>query len=162
MTNNNRKQITILGIGNTLYSDEGLGVYALSPLEKLYGTDDQVELVYGATDGMSLLSVVEDTDYLMVLDAINAGKEGGHIIQLQGDEIPNYYGVKMSIHQLGFQEVLLAAQLRERYPEHFLMIGMQPTSLELNVGLTKTNESKLPELVQLVESQINKWKNELT
>lgn len=162
MTNNNRKQITILGIGNTLYSDEGLGVYALSPLEKLYGTDDQVELVYGATDGMSLLSVVEDTDYLMVLDAINAGKEGGHIIQLQGDEIPNYYGVKMSIHQLGFQEVLLAAQLRERYPEHFLMIGMQPTSLELNVGLTKTNESKLPELVQLVESQINIWKNELT
>lgn len=162
MTNNNRKQITILGIGNTLYSDEGLGVYALSPLEKLYGTDDQVELVYGATDGMSLLSVVEDTDYLMVLDAINAGKEGGHIIQLQGDEIPNYYGVKMSIHQLGFQEVLLAAQLRERYPEHFLMIGMQPTSLELNVGLTKTNESKLPELVQLVESQINNWKNELT
>lgn len=162
MINNNRKQITILGIGNTLYSDEGLGVYALSPLEKLYGTDDQVELVYGATDGMSLLSVVEDTDYLMVLDAINAGKEGGHIIQLQGDEIPNYYGVKMSIHQLGFQEVLLAAKLRERYPEHFLMIGMQPTSLELNVGLTKTNESKLPELVQLVESQINNWKNELT
>lgn len=162
MTNNNRKQITILGIGNTLYSDEGLGVYALSPLEKLYGTDDQVELVYGATDGMSLLSVVEDTDYLMVLDAINAGKEGGHIIQLQGDEIPNYYGVKMSIHQLGFQEVLLAAKLRERYPKHFIMIGMQPTSLDLNVGLTKTNESKLPELVQLVESQINNWKNELT
>lgn len=162
MTNNNRKQITILGIGNTLYSDEGLGVYALSPLEKLYGTDDQVELVYGATDGMSLLSVVEDTDYLMVLDAINAGKEGGHIIQLQGEEIPNYYGVKMSIHQLGFQEVLLAAKLRERYPKHFTMIGMQPTSLELNVGLTKTNESKLPELVQLVESQIKNWKNELT
>lgn len=162
MTNNNRKQITILGIGNTLYTDEGLGVYALSPLEKLYSTDDQVELVYGATDGMSLLSVVEDTDYLLVLDAINAGKEGGHIIQLHGEEIPTYYGIKMSIHQLGFQEVLLAAKLRERYPKHFIMIGMQPTSLELNVGLTPTNESKLPELVQLVESQINNWKNELT
>ncbi|WP_397538830.1 HyaD/HybD family hydrogenase maturation endopeptidase [Rummeliibacillus pycnus] len=161
MTNNNRKQITILGIGNTLYSDEGLGVYALSPLEKLYGNDDQVELVYGATDGMSLLGVVEDTDYLMVLDAINAGKEGGHIIQLQGDEIPAYYGVKMSIHQLGFQEVLLASKLRERFPKHLVMIGMQPTSLELSVGLTTTNESKLPELVQLVERQINKWKNDL-
>ena len=161
MTNNNRKQITILGIGNTLYSDEGLGVYALSPLEKLYGNDDQVELVYGATDGMSLLGVVEDTDYLMVLDAINAGKEGGHIIQLQGEEIPTYYGVKMSIHQLGFQEVLLASKLRERFPKHLVMIGMQPTSLELSVGLTTTNESKLPELVQLVERQINKWKNDL-
>lgn len=162
MINNNRKQITILGIGNTLYSDEGLGVYALTPLEELYSADDQVELVYGATDGMSLLSVVEDTDYLLVLDAINAGKEGGHIIQLQGEEIPAYYGIKMSIHQLGFQEVLLAAKMRERFPKHLIMIGMQPTSLELGVGLSKTNESKLPELVKLVESQINNWKNELT
>lgn len=161
MTNTICKKITILGIGNTLYTDEGLGVYALSPLEELYGSDDQVELVYGATDGMSLLGVVEDTDYLLVLDAINAGKEGGHIIQLQGEEIPTYYGVKMSIHQLGFQEVLLAAKLRERYPKHVMMIGMQPTSLELGVGLTTTNQSQLPALVQLIEKQINKWKNEI-
>lgn len=161
MTNNNRNHITILGIGNTLYTDEGLGVYALPPLEKLYGVDEQVELVDGSTDGMSLLGPVEDTDYLIVLDAINAGKEGGHIIQLQGDEIPAYYGVKMSIHQLGFQEVLLASKLRERYPKNIVMIGMQPTSLELGIGLSETNEAQLPELVQLVEMQVNKWKNEL-
>lgn len=161
MTNNNRNHITILGIGNTLYTDEGLGVYALPPLEKLYGADEQVELVDGSTDGMSLLGPVEDTDYLIVLDAINAGKEGGHIIQLQGDEIPAYYGVKMSIHQLGFQEVLLASKLRERYPKNIVMIGMQPTSLELGIGLSETNEAQLPELVQLVEMQVNKWKNEL-
>ena len=161
MTNNNRNHITILGIGNTLYTDEGLGVYALPPLEKLYGADEQVELVDGSTDGMSLLGPVEDTDYLIVLDAINAGKEGGHIIQLQGDEIPAYYGVKMSIHQLGFQEVLLASKLRERYPKNIVMIGMQPTSFELGIGLSETNEAQLPELVQLVEMQVNKWKNEL-
>lgn len=161
MTENNRNQITILGIGNTLYTDEGLGVHALSALEEKYGMDKQVELVDGSTDGMSLLGPVEDTDYLIVIDAINAGKEGGHIIELQGNDIPAYYGIKMSIHQLGFQEVLLAAKLREKYPKNIVMIGMQPTSLELGIGLSETNEAQLPALIKLVDQQVNKWKNDM-
>ena len=161
MTENNRNQITILGIGNTLYTDEGLGVHALAALEETYGTDQQVQLIDGSTDGMSLLGPVEDTDYLIVIDAINAGKEGGHIIELHGDDIPAYYGIKMSIHQLGFQEVLLASKLRERYPKNIVMIGMQPTSLELGIGLSETNEAQLPKMLELVEKQVNKWKNEM-
>ena len=161
MTKNNRNHITILGIGNTLYTDEGLGVHALSSLEEIYRTDDQVNIVDGSTDGMSLLGPVEDTDYLIVIDAINAGKEGGTIIELRGDDIPAYYGIKMSIHQLGFQEVLLASKLRERYPKHIVMFGMQPTSLELGIGLSETNEAKLPELVKVVEQQVTAWKNEM-
>lgn len=161
MTEKNRNQITILGIGNTLYTDEGLGVHALAALQEKYGMDQQVELVDGSTDGMSLLGPVEDTDYLIVIDAINAGKDGGHIIELHGNDIPAYYGIKMSIHQLGFQEVLLASKLRERYPKNIVMIGMQPTSLELGIGLSETNEAQLPEMFKLVEQQVNKWKNEM-
>lgn len=161
MTEKNRSQITILGIGNTLYTDEGLGVHALSALESIYGMDPQVELVDGSTDGMSLLGPVEDTDHLIVIDAINAGKEGGHLITLHGDDIPAYYGIKMSIHQLGFQEVLLASKLRDQYPKHIVMMGMQPTSLELGIGLSETNEAQLPELVKLVVQQVNQWKNEM-
>lgn len=161
MTENNRNQITILGIGNTLYTDEGLGVHALAALQEQYSMDPQVQLIDGSTDGMSLLGPVEDTDYLIVIDAINAGKEGGHIIELHGNDIPAYYGIKMSIHQLGFQEVLLASKLRERYPKNIVMIGMQPTSLELGIGLSETNEAQLPEMFKLVEQQVNKWKNEM-
>ena len=161
MTEKNRNQITILGIGNTLYTDEGLGVHALAALQEKYGMDQQVELVDGSTDRMSLLGPVEDTDYLIVIDAINAGKEGGHIIELHGNDISAYYGIKMSIHQLGFQEVLLASKLRERYPKNIVMLGMQPTSLELGIGLSETNEAQLPELIKLVEQQVNKWKNEM-
>ena len=161
MTEKNRNQITILGIGNTLYTDEGLGVHALAALQEKYGMDQQVELVDGSTDGMSLLGPVEDTDYLIVIDAINAGKDGGHIIELHGNDIPAYYGIKMSIHQLGFQEVLLASKLREKYPKNIVMIGMQPTSLELGIGLSETNEAQLPQLLKLVEQQVNKWKNEM-
>lgn len=161
MTEKNRNQITILGIGNTLYTDEGLGVHALAALQEKYGMDQQVELVDGSTDGMSLLGPVEDTDYLIVIDAINAGKDGGHIIELHGNDIPAYYGIKMSIHQLGFQEVLLASKLREKYPKNIVMIGMQPTSLELGIGLSEINEAQLPKLLKLVEQQMGKWKNEM-
>ena len=161
MAKKNRNQITILGIGNTLYTDEGLGVHAITALEKQYGQDAQVELIDGSTDGMSLLGPVEDTDYLIVIDAINAGKEGGTIIELHGNDIPAYYGIKMSIHQLGFQEVLLASKLREKYPKNIVMIGMQPTSLELAIGLSKTNEAQLPELIKRVEQQVNTWKCEM-
>ena len=161
MTENNRNQITILGIGNTLYSDEGLGVHALAALEEKFGMDAQVELFDGSTDGMSLLGPVEDTDYLIVIDAINAGKEGGTIIELHGNDIPAYYGIKMSIHQLGFQEVLLASKLREKYPKNIVVIGMQPTSLELAIGLSETNEGQLPELIKRVEQQVNTWKSQM-
>lgn len=161
MTKNNRNHITILGIGNTLYTDEGLGVHALSSLEEIYSMDEQVQLIDGSTDGMSLLGPVEDTDYLIVIDAINAGKDGGSIIELHGDEIPAYYGIKMSIHQLGFQEVLLAAKLREKFPKHIAMFGMQPTSLELGIGISETNEAQLPELIKLVVQQVDQWKNEM-
>lgn len=161
MSDNNRNKITILGIGNTLYSDEGIGVHTLYALEEKFGTDHLVELVDGSTDGMSLLGPVEDTDYLIVVDAINAGKEGGTIIELRGKDIPAYYGIKMSIHQLGFQEVLLAAKLRERFPKNIVMIGMQPSSLELGVELSEVNKAQIPELVKRIEKQVNEWKREI-
>lgn len=152
------KKITILGIGNTLYHDEGVGVHILPFLEERFNGDPMVEIIEGSTDGMRLLGPVEDASHLIVIDAINAGKPGGSIISLIGDEIPAYYGIKMSIHQLGFQEVLFAAKLRERYPDHIVMYGMQPTSLEFGLGLSDANAERLPELLDKIEAQVNKWR----
>ncbi|WP_234969326.1 HyaD/HybD family hydrogenase maturation endopeptidase [Bacillus massilinigeriensis] len=153
------KRITILGIGNSIFQDEGIGVHALPILEHLFRDDPTVEIMEGATDGMKLLGPIEDAESLIVIDAINAGKEGGTIVSLYGDEIPAYYGIKMSIHQLGFQEVLLAAKLREKYPQHIVMHGMQPTSLELGVKLSETNQKSLPKLIDVIVFQVEKWRN---
>jgi hydrogenase maturation protease len=158
MNNGLAQKITILGIGNSIFSDEGIGIHVLPLLEELYGDDPMIEIIEGSTDGMKLLGPVENTDYLIVIDAINAGKEGGTIITLEGEDIPAYYGIKMSIHQLGFQEVLLAAKLRGRYPKNIVMIGMQPSSLELGIHLSPENEAKLPELVETINRQIQQWR----
>ena len=153
MNDKQQEKITILGIGNTLFQDEGLGIHALPLIEERLQDCENIEIVDGTTDGMRLLGPIEDTNHLIVIDAINAGKEGGTIITLSGDDIPAYFGIKMSIHQLGFQEVLMASKLRERYPKNIVMIGMQPTSLEWGVELTNTNQKQLPELVDLVVNQ---------
>ena len=107
---------------------------------------------------MKLLGPVEDAENLIIIDAINAGKEPGTIITLVGDEIPAYFGIKMSIHQLGFQEVLLAAKMRERYPKQIVMFGMQPTSLQMGIELTDTNQKKLGELAKTVIDQVKRWR----
>lgn len=153
------KNITILGIGNTLFSDEGVGIHLLPLLEEALKDYENIEIIEGLTDGMKLLGPVEDAENLIIIDAINAGLEGGTIITLEGDEIPAYFGIKMSIHQLGFQEVLLAAKMRERYPKQIVMFGMQPTSLQMGIGLTEINQRKLAELSRVVIQQVNQWRN---
>lgn len=162
MINKNlQKKITILGIGNTLFSDEGVGIHLLPVLEEEFKDVETIEIIEGLTDGMKLLGPVEDAENLIIIDAINAGKEGGTIIALKGEEIPAYFGIKMSIHQMGFQEVLLAAKMRGRYPKQIMMYGMQPTSLELGIELSETNRAKLPELAKAVVGQVNQWRNAL-
>jgi hydrogenase maturation protease len=159
MNKDTDKKITILGIGNTLFTDEGVGIHLLPLLEEALKDNENIEIIDGQTDGMKLLGPVEDAQNLIIIDAINAGKEGGTIIKLEGDEIPAYFGIKMSIHQLGFQEVLFAAKMRERYPDQIIMFGMQPTSLELGVELSETNRERLEDLAKEVINQVNRWRD---
>lgn len=151
------KKINIIGIGNTLYTDEGVGVHIIPYLEEALTGFNNVEMIEGATDGMRLLEPVEEADYLIIIDAINAGKPGGELITIRQEEIPRYYGVKMSVHQVGFQEVLFAADLRGRLPEEMVMFGVQPDSLDLNIGLSDKVKEKLPELVASVVQQVQQW-----
>lgn len=152
------RKITILGIGNTLFSDEGVGIHLLPLLEEALKDYENIEIIEGLTDGMRLLGPVEEAENLIIIDAINAGEVPGTIIVLVGNEIPAYFGIKMSVHQLGFQEVLMAAKLRERYPKEIVMFGMQPASLELGVELTDTIKENLGVLRDRVLSQVNSWR----
>jgi hydrogenase maturation protease len=154
-----KNKITVIGIGNTLYTDEGIGVHILPYLEKELSNRNinSVEIVEGSTDGMRLLADIEDCEYLLIIDAINAGKEPGTIIRLEDDEIPKFFGIKMSVHQVGFQEVLFASRIREQLPKEMVMIGAQPYSLELNIGLSKEMENNIPKMVDDIINQINIW-----
>ena len=125
------KQTLILGIGNILWADEGFGVRAVEQLNRLYQFDPSVRLMDGGTQGIYLVQYVEQAEVLVVFDAIDYGLEPGTIKLIEGDDVPKFMGAKkMSLHQTGFQEVLAMAEMLGRYPQHLLLVGVQPVQLE--------------------------------
>ena len=147
----------VLGLGNILNRDEGLGVHALAALEERLGPHAQVELVDGGTIGLSLLPLVEACGHLLVLDAVNAGQPPGTIVELRDDEIPLYAGARLSQHQVTFQEVLGLARMRGRHPPHLHLIGVQPADLSVGVGISATVEAALPQVAERAFKAVQAW-----
>ena len=147
----------VLGLGNILNHDEGVGVHALAALEAGLGPREGVELVDGGTMGLSLLQLVEDCDHLLILDAVNAGELPGTLVELDCDEISLYTGVKLSQHQVTFQEVLGLAKLRGKLPTHLYLIGVQPADLSVGVGLSETVAEVMPRVVVRAADVLRGW-----
>lgn len=148
----------VLGLGNTLNRDEGLGVHALKALEALLGTSaPEVEFLDGGVLGLNLLPLVEEASHLLVLDAIDARQPAGTLIELSREEIPLFTGIKMSDHQVTFQEVLGLASFRSRLPAQLHMIGLQPSDLSVGVELSENNEKMLPAILARAEAKLRQW-----
>lgn len=126
-----RPNVLVLGIGNILWADEGFGVRTLQTLHRHYRFPDNVRLLDGGTQGIYLVQHVREADVLVVFDAVDYGLPGGTLKRVEGREVPKFMGAKkVSLHQTGFQEVLAMAEMMGDYPEHLLLVGVQPVELE--------------------------------
>lgn len=127
----NSKRILVLGIGNILWADEGFGVRCVEALNAGWEFPPQVTLMDGGTQGLYLLPYVQEADCLLVFDAVDYGDPAGTRREVVGDQVPRFMGAKkMSLHQTGFQEVLMAAELTGKLPGELVLIGVQPEELE--------------------------------
>jgi len=151
------KRKVVLGLGNLLNRDEGLGVQALKNLGAQLGEQSQVELLDGGVLGLNLLMIVEECSHLLILDAVNAGKPAGTVIELRKEQIPLYAGVKLSQHQVTFQEVLGLANMRGYLPEHLHLIGIQPEDLSIGLELSATIVHAIPEVVSRACVVLKTW-----
>ncbi|MDD2761914.1 MAG: HyaD/HybD family hydrogenase maturation endopeptidase, partial [Methylomonas sp.] len=123
--------VLLLGIGNLLWADEGFGVRVIEQLQKHYRFADNVKVIDGGTQGVYLVEHVQTADVLVVFDAVDYGLSPATIKRVENQDVPNFLGAKkMSLHQTGFQEVLAMAQMLGDYPQHLLLIGVQPEELE--------------------------------
>lgn len=152
------KRKVVLGLGNLLQKDEGLGVQALKLLDAQSGNSTDFELLDGGVLGLNLLMIVEECSHLLILDAINKGKAPGTVIELTKDEIPLYSGIQLSQHQVTFQEVLGLANIRDHLPEHLHLIGIQPEDLSTGLELSATVKNALPEVVDRAKRILEIWK----
>ena len=125
------KRILILGIGNILWADEGFGVRCVEAINAGWEFPPQVTVMDGGTQGLYLLPYVQEADCLLVFDAVDYGDPPGTLREVVGNEVPRFMGAKkMSLHQTGFQEVLMAAELTCKLPAELVLIGVQPEELE--------------------------------
>jgi hydrogenase maturation protease len=159
MTDSLRK--VVMGLGNLLNRDEGLGVQAVKLLDARIGKQTDFELLDGGVLGLNLLMIVEECSHLLILDAVNVGKPAGTVVELTKEQIPLYAGVKLSQHQITFQEVLGLANIRGKLPEHLHLIGIQPEDISIGLDLSQSISEKMPEVISRAERMIEQWQNEI-
>ena len=147
-------RVVVLGIGNMLLSDEGVGVHAVEALQKAFVLPDDVEVVDGGTTGMELLPTLHGTDHLIVVDAVRVGKPPATVVRLVDDEVPAFFKTKLSPHQVGLSDVLAALRFGGGGPEHVVLIGVQPVSLDLSMELSPAVAACMDEVLDLVTAEL--------
>lgn len=147
----------VLGVGNVLLSDEGIGIKAVEELKRRYSFNTEVGLLDGGTLGLDLLYFLEGTDRLLIIDAVLGGKPPGFIYKFRGDEVKTYFRRKVSAHEIGIQEVLAVAEITGRYPKEIVVIGMEPESLDISLELSHTVRNNFDKLLNEVLDQLREW-----
>lgn len=151
------KKITLIGLGNILMQDEGVGVHAVRALEERWVLPPALEVVDGGTMGLELLPYIEGRDRVLFVDAMNFRQEPGYIGVRENDEIPALFGPKGSLHHLGLMDVLAAAELLDTSPREICLIGIQPLSLELGLELSPLLQGKMALLLDRIISKLKVW-----
>jgi hydrogenase maturation protease len=153
----NKPQVLVLGLGNILFQDEGLGVRAVEQLSETYPLPDTVRCLDGGTLGLDLLAYFTANSRILILDAIQAGLPPGHLVRLEGSDIPAALAQKMSMHQLGLQDLLATSALRGTLPERVVLWGMQPAQIDWGIELSPPVAQALPELIQAAVRELADW-----
>jgi hydrogenase maturation protease len=155
-------KVTLIGLGNILMRDEGVGVHAVRHFEEHYEIPPGLEVVDGGTSGLDLLPYIENRDQILIVDAVNFRKEPGYIGVLENQEVPALFGLKDSLHRLGLMDVLAAAQLLGVAPREICLIGIQPLAIETGLNLTDTIQARLAPLVARILAHLQTWGLSLT
>jgi hydrogenase maturation protease len=143
------QKIVVLGVGNILLSDEGIGVHVANELMKM-DLPPEVSVVEGGTDGFRLLNVITEADRLIVIDSVKGEAEPGSIYCFDINEVRNCPpGFTTSVHQIGILEVINLSELVGKKP-HTTVIGVEPKSLAMSLELSPEIKAKIPRIIELV------------
>jgi len=150
-------KILLLGIGNLIMSDDGVGVKVVQRIQREFILPDHVEVIDGGTLGLDLLPMLEGVERLIVVDAVETGMEPGTCVRLSGEELPIALETKVSPHQMGLKDLLAVARLMGHLPSEMVLIGVQPGSIEMDTELTPEVEAKVDVLIGSVLDELKRW-----
>jgi hydrogenase maturation protease len=142
--------LLVLGLGNVLLEDDGVGAAAVALLRDRYQPSDGVRVLDGGTLGLSLLPYVDAADAVILVDAVRAEGLPGGFVRLTGDDVAPAVATRLSPHQVGVADLLDGARWLDRYPRRVVLLGLIPESMNLAVGLSPRVRASLPELVERI------------
>ncbi len=149
-------QITVLGVGNILLTDEGVGVRIVEHLNRHYEFADHVQLIDGGVLGVGLMGLIGSTDHLIVVDAVLNQQPPGTLYRLADEEVPRRVLAKQSMHQIDLPEVLALCEAIDKHPT-VVVVGVEPEDITtLDVELTPTVAGKVEELAGMVLRELDR------
>ena len=150
------RRITVLGVGNILFADEGVGVRVVERLQEQYEFPDNVLILDGGVLGLGLLGFMVDSDDLVVVDTVKYGNAPGTLYRLEGDEVPKRFLDKTSIHEVDFLEALTACEALDKVPKT-VIIGVEPQDIEsLSIELTPTIAKQVDPIIAMVLKELSR------
>lgn len=152
-----RAATIVIGLGNPLMGDDGIGLELLARLQRDWSFVPDVLFLDGGTWGMNLLPAIEDAGQVLFLDAVDAGREPGTPLRLERSGIPRWLGLKLSPHQIDLKEVLALAELRGTLPDQVVVVGIQPGSVEMRASLSPEANAGLERAAELARSTLERW-----
>ncbi len=149
----NQRKIVVLGVGNLLLSDEGVGIHVVNKLRKM-ALPSEVEVIEGGVDGLGLMNVVMSTERLIVVDAVKGGGFPGSIYRFGPEDLTTHPDVyKMSVHEIGILEVIRLSGLVSQTPKTTI-IGVEPKSLKTGMELSPEIQAKVPRIIELILDEL--------
>jgi len=146
----------VLGVGNLLFTDEGVGIHAIQTLLERYEFSQNVSIEDGGVLGINLLGIISEADDLIVVDAIKNGGVPGTLYRLEGDDIPKRILAKNSLHQVDLLEALTLCQALDKVPET-VIVGVEPEDIEtVGLELTPPIQEKMGDLIAMVLRELDR------
>jgi hydrogenase maturation protease len=154
-----QRRIVVLGVGNLLWADEGFGVRCVEALGERYELPEDVGLMDGGTLGLALVPLLLDATHVLLFDAVAHRGEPGELIVARDDEIPKIMGAgKMSLHQVGMNDILASLELLNHKPAQFTVVGIKPVELaDYGGSLTEAVQQQVPVALQLGIEELARW-----
>lgn len=150
------RRLLVLGLGNVLCGDDGLGVAAVTRLAAGHALPPEVHVADGGTLGLALLGWLEGFDELLLVDAVLGEGAPGSPVRLEGEDIPAAVRERLSVHQIGVADLLDAQHLLGGGPRRVTLLGRVPDTLELGLRRSPAVERALPGLVEELAEEIRR------
>ena len=148
--------ILILGIGNILLGDEGVGVRVIEAMSEI-NMPDNVELMDGGTSSMDILGNLDPKVKVIIIDAVQGGGEPGTIYKFTPKDIKSPKPVFTSLHQIGLLESLSELEMVGKPPPYIVIYGIEPKNLEWDLELSPEITAIIPRVLELVLEEIHDY-----